>query len=374
MFLGGLGFATLGMILCAATPNASGFIAGQSFAGFGLMAEELLAIAVTTELVPTAKRSVYGAAMIAGFIPWAPGALYAQLIALHNWRWIGCMIALWHVLGFVIILIFYNPPPRPGHQGRSTKEIIEHMDLVGIALGITGFVVFMVGLNWGGQTYDWASVEVGCALGFGLFGMVLFTLWEMYGAKHPLFPRRMVQVPKVFWAIMTVIFMAGINYVPLAIFWPIESISVFNSGHKETGINAIPVGMCILGGAMISAFMCGKWPQHCRLIMTFFCIMQTAGMFSCTNYGSIFYAKLLTLSSQVLEQWQPWISTISARPGPHSSSVSSVLVASSSPTKSSSPSSLQTIFSQPSHPSHSWSVASASRLLLLYYRIASQRT
>ena len=280
MFLAGITLAMIGMILCAATPTASGFIAGQSLAGFGLMAEELLALAVTAELVPTSKRAVYGAAMIAGFIPWAPGALYAQLIAIHNWRFIGCMIAIWHLLALVMIGGFYSPPPRVGTKGASAKEILQQIDVVGIALGIIGFVVFLVGLNWGGQTYPWASVQVGCALGFGLFSVLLFILWEMYGAKYPLFPRRLVQVRKAFWAIMIVIFAAGINYVPLAIFWPIQSISVFNSNHKETGINTVPVGLCILGGAIISAGLCGKWPKHCRTIMTVFCIMQTAGRLS----------------------------------------------------------------------------------------------
>ncbi|KAF1814600.1 MFS general substrate transporter [Eremomyces bilateralis CBS 781.70] len=278
MFMAGISLSMLGMIVCASTPTASGFIAGQALAGFGLMAEELLALAVTAELVPTSKRAVYGAAMIAGFIPWAPGALYAQLIAMYNWRWIGCMIAIWHLLALAMIAGFYKPPPRVAHQSESRKEIIQKIDIVGIALGITGFVVFLVGLNWGGQTYPWASVQVGCALGFGLFTVILFICWEMFGAKYPLFPRRLVQVKSTFWAIMLVIFAAGINYVPLAIFWPIESISVFNSNHKETGLNTVPVGLCILGGAIISAGFCGKWPQHCRLIMTFFCIMQTAGV------------------------------------------------------------------------------------------------
>jgi len=278
MFLAGIFIAMIGMVLCASTPNASGFIAGQALAGFGLMAEELLALAVTAELVPTSKRAVYGAAMIAGFVPWAPGALYAQLIAQYNWRWIGCMIALWHLLALGMIGFFYSPPPRVLNQGVTTKEIIQKIDIVGIALGITGFVVFLVGLNWGGQTYAWNSYQVLVALCMGVFTVLLFVAWEAYGAKYPLFPRRLVQVRSSFWAIMTVIFMAGINYVPLAIFWPIESISVFNSNHKETGINTVPVGLCILGGAIISAGLCGRWPKHCRLIMTVFCIMQTAGV------------------------------------------------------------------------------------------------
>lgn len=279
MFLGGIALTMLGMVVCASTPNANGFIAGQALAGFGLMTEELLAIAVTTELVPTKKRAVYGAAMIAGFVPWAPGALYAQLLAMKNWRWIACMAAVWHFLALVVVAFFYNPPRRTVTGGPTKMEIVRKIDIIGIALGLTGFVVFLVGLNWGGQTYPWKSVQVGCAIGIGLFTIVLFIAWEMFGAKYPLFPRRLVQVKMAFWSIMIVIFAAGINYVPLAIFWPIQSISVYNSNHRETGINTVPVGLCILGGAIISAGLCGRWPKHVRLIMTGFCIMQTVGKF-----------------------------------------------------------------------------------------------
>jgi MFS family permease len=94
-FVLGVVLSMIGMIVCAATPTPSGFIAGQVISGFGLILEELLSIAVISELVPTTKRTLYGGIMIAGFIPWAPGALYAQLLANRSWRWVATLIAVW---------------------------------------------------------------------------------------------------------------------------------------------------------------------------------------------------------------------------------------------------------------------------------------
>lgn len=313
IFLLGISFAMIGMILCAATPTSGGFIAGQAIAGFGLMTEELLALAVTAELVPMSKRPIYGAAMIAGFVPWAPGALYAQLLAARSWRWIGCMAAVWHALALAVVTIFYNPPPKVDESGESKASKIKQVDMIGIALGLSGFVVFLVGLNWGGQTYPWNSPQVGCTLGLGLGGIAAFIVWELFGAKYPLFPRRLVQAKVPFWSIMFVIFAAGVNYVPLAIFWPIQSVSVYNSNHKETGVNTVPVGLCILGGAIISAGLCGKWPKHTRLIMTAFCILQTVGKFSLTNSNQVL--KKGTNLHQASEPWQQSTPTTSARHG-----------------------------------------------------------
>jgi MFS family permease len=43
----------IGMILSAATPNATGYIAGQDFAGMGMVVQELMATAACVETVPT---------------------------------------------------------------------------------------------------------------------------------------------------------------------------------------------------------------------------------------------------------------------------------------------------------------------------------
>lgn len=196
----------LGMIACASTPTGNGFIAGQCLAGFGLMTEELVALAVTSELVPVSKRPIYGAAMIAGFLPWAPGALYAQLLASINWRWIACMAAVWHALALAFVGVFYNPPPRVRSLTEgSTMSVLKTIDFIGMALGLTGFVLFLVGLNWGGQTYPWSSHQVGLTLGLGLGTIAGFIIWELFGAKNPLFPRRLVQHKRPFWSIMFVV-------------------------------------------------------------------------------------------------------------------------------------------------------------------------
>lgn len=196
----------LGMIVCASTPTGNGFIAGQCLAGFGLMTEELVALAVTSELVPVSKRPIYGAAMIAGFLPWAPGALYAQLLASINWRWIACMAAVWHALALAFVGVFYNPPPRVRSLTEgSTMSVLKTIDFIGMALGLTGFVLFLVGLNWGGQTYPWSSHQVGLTLGLGLGTIAGFIIWELFGAKNPLFPRRLVQHKRPFWSIMFVV-------------------------------------------------------------------------------------------------------------------------------------------------------------------------
>ncbi|KUJ11610.1 MFS general substrate transporter [Mollisia scopiformis] len=244
IFLVGLACSMLAGILCAATPNAAGFLAGQVLFGFGGVIQELLAISVVAEIVPTAKRSLYAALILMSIIPWAPGTMYGNFIAEASWRWIGCTLSIWHAITFVILAWFYRPPPRVNALGLTKREMLGRIDWIGGFLIITGMLFFLIGLNWGDQQYAWKNAHVISFLVVGGVLIVGFGFWEW----------RMIHAPRPFFCLMFVIFAAGINYIGVVVFWPIESIS----------INTLPIGLGILGGAILVAF-----------IMTFFCVMQT---------------------------------------------------------------------------------------------------
>jgi MFS family permease len=289
LFLIGLIVSATGAILCAATPNVGGFIVGQIFLGFGIITEELLSIAVVAEIVPTSKRPLYAALNLCAIIPWSPGTLYANWIANSSWRWIGCVLAIWNVITFVIIAWFYRPPPRVNALGLTRRELLGRIDFMGGFLCTTGLIFFLVGLNWGGQDYPWHSAHVISFLVTGVFVLIIFGLWEQFGAKYPMFPKRIIHAPRPFFCMLFVIFAAGINYVPLVVFWPIQSISVYQANHTQNGINTLPIGTCILGGAILSALLLGIFKKHVTLTMTFFCVMQTVGrLFICLE-GLVYF-------------------------------------------------------------------------------------
>jgi len=82
-------------------------------------------------------------------IPFAPGPLYGQLIAEHNWRYIYLFLALVAVLGLVVLAIWYHPPPRPTAAGLSQMEMLKRIDYGGCVLSILGVVLLLIGINWG---------------------------------------------------------------------------------------------------------------------------------------------------------------------------------------------------------------------------------
>ena len=123
----------------------------MTFAGIGAALNELTALAGTSELAPTSKRGKYVAILVFTILPFAPSVLWAQLIAYHStWRYCGLLAGIWNAIGFVITFIYYRPPPRVNSQGLSRKEIIAQIDFVGGFLSISGMLLFMMGMQWGG--------------------------------------------------------------------------------------------------------------------------------------------------------------------------------------------------------------------------------
>ena len=47
-------------------------------------------------------------------------------------------------------LFFYFPPPRVNSMGLSRREVVAQIDFVGGLLSISGMILFIAGLLWGG--------------------------------------------------------------------------------------------------------------------------------------------------------------------------------------------------------------------------------
>lgn len=65
-----------------------------------------------------------------------------------------------------------------------------------------------------GYSYPWGSAHVLAPLILGIVCMIAFTLWEMYGAKHPMFPKRLRHEPRVLALTLVITFISGYAFPP----------------------------------------------------------------------------------------------------------------------------------------------------------------
>lgn len=277
IILTSLAMGIVSFILLGAAPNFAVFLVGQVISGMAIGIQLLTIIAAASELVPVAKRGATIGYIVIGFFPFAAASLYGQLIASVNWRWIFLLIGIWSAMSFVVLAIWYNPPPQPASVGLSKGELLKRIDYIGCTLSILGVVLFLVGINWGGQTYPWKSVQVICMLVFGVVTLIIFGIYERFFCKCPMFPARLVQNKRHFIAVSVLCLTSGVNYVPLTVFWTIQTYSVYGASFAQAGVWLLPLGFCIAGGAIISAILITVFKRHIQWVLLVFCIIQTVG-------------------------------------------------------------------------------------------------
>ncbi|KAF9884761.1 hypothetical protein FE257_001251 [Aspergillus nanangensis] len=274
----GASLVVIGMIVCTTAHTMNNFIAGMAIAGAGAGVNELTALAATSEMAPTRQRGKYVAILIFTIAPFAPSVLWAQLIANHSgWRNVGAFCAAWSGFGLLVTIFFYFPPPRVNSIGMSRMEIIKRVDYVGGFLSITGLILFLAGLQWGGYQYPWTSAHVLAPLILGGVMLIGFGFWEIYGTDYPIFPSRLKQEPRTLGMTLVITFISGANFFSVLMFWPTQSFNVYGHDPVDVGVRSIPIGFGIMFGACIVLWLLSVFRGHNKELLIVSSILMTAG-------------------------------------------------------------------------------------------------
>jgi len=267
----------------------------MAISGAGAGVNELTALAVTSELAPTAKRGKYVAVLIFTIVPFCPSVLWGQLIAsTAGWRYIGVLCGVWAAVGFLMTLIFYFPPPRVNSSGMTRSQIVAQIDFVGGFFSIVGMLLFTCALQWGGYQvitnlesrsngntdmfqYAWSSAHVLAPLILGFAFLVMFVVWETKFAKFPMFPSRLKQAPRTLALTLVITFISGANFFSILMFWPTQAFNVYGHDPIGVGIRGIPVGFAILAGACIVLWLLSVFKGHNKELMIASSVLMTAG-------------------------------------------------------------------------------------------------
>ncbi|GFF85032.1 hypothetical protein IFM47457_06679 [Aspergillus lentulus] len=274
----GASLICLGMIVTSTAHTMNIFIAGMAIAGAGAGVNELTALAATSEMAPTRQRGKYVAILIFTIVPFCPSVLWAQLIAAHSgWRYVGAFCGAWGGFGLLATVFFYFPPPRVNSQGLGRKEVIRRIDFVGGLLSITGLILFLAGMQWGGYQYPWTTAHVLAPLILGFMILVAFGLWEIYGAKYPIFPTRLKQEPRTLGLTLVITFISGANFFSIIMFWPTQSFNVYGHDPVQVGLRSLPVGFGIMAGACIVLWLLSVLRGHNKELLIVSSVLMTAG-------------------------------------------------------------------------------------------------
>lgn len=111
----------------------------------------------------------------------------------------------------------------------------------------------------------------------GVVFIVAFCFWEVYGAKHPMFPARLRKEPRILALTLVITFISGANFFSVLLFWPTQAFNVYGHDPIGVGIRGLPVGFSILVGACVVLWLLSVFRGGNRMLMIISSCMMTAG-------------------------------------------------------------------------------------------------
>lgn len=114
-----------------------------------------------------------------------------------------------------------------------------------------------------------------------ILGAVLligFVLWEVYGAKNPMFPKRLRQEPRILSLTLVITFISGANFFAILMFWPTQAFNVYGHDPIGVGLRGLPIGFAILAGAVIVLMLLSVLRGHNKELLIASSVLMTAGV------------------------------------------------------------------------------------------------
>ena len=110
------------------------------------------------------------------------GPIIARSLIIHTaagWRWSFYLGIIMSGLTIILYQFMYHPPTydQLHVHGKTKVQMFKEFDFVGIFLYVTGVVLFLIGLSWGGTTYPWKSAAVICTIVIGFLTLLAFGLY-----------------------------------------------------------------------------------------------------------------------------------------------------------------------------------------------------
>ncbi|KAI0087353.1 MFS general substrate transporter [Irpex rosettiformis] len=242
-------------LACALAHTMIQLIIFRAFQGIGGGAIITMVLIIISDIVSLKDRGKYqgiNEAVIAlsnGFGP-IIGGLFSEYT---TWRW-----AFWLnlPLGGIAILVCVWLLPLKAVGGDMSAKLLR-IDYVGSLLTISSSILILLGLNWGGTTYPWASAPVLVTLILGAAILALFIFWEAKFALLPIVPVHIFK-NKTVAGVLLLTTMNGMTFFSILYYVPQFLQLVRGNSPVTSSLLLIP----FLGPIAIVVFSTGQYTSR----------------------------------------------------------------------------------------------------------------
>ncbi len=259
VFLLGLGSFTGFSLLGGLAQSGAWLITARALQGTAgaLLAPATLSLLTTTFTAPAARRRALGAWSATAASGAAVGVLAGGILTdLFDWRWV-LFVNVPIGVALLAAAAWTLPESRVGGAAR-------RLDLRGAVTVTTGMALIVYGIV-GTRTHPWGSAHTILILALGAALLGTFVVIEAWLAEHPLVPLGVFR-RRSLTAANGVSFAIGASIFSLFFFLSLYLQQVNGYTPLRAGLAFLPVGLAILGAALVAARMVARIGARRQLI------------------------------------------------------------------------------------------------------------
>ncbi|OCK77155.1 trichothecene efflux pump [Lepidopterella palustris CBS 459.81] len=262
--------ALIGCAVAATAKNINTVIGGSCLVGLGSGLHQL-AWASLAEVVPKRSRSVASGlfettlAIAQAFGP----VIGAAMVKYASWRAAYWFPFAMNCTALLLVFFFYHPVNQYIHEeGKTPWQQVLALDWIGTFLLVSGLLLFLLGITFGGGQFPWKSAGTLVPLCIGFVILVILGIYEAHvKLTYPIFPPEIFRDVRGFTVVVVSVFLVGIIYYSTAVLWAEQAGVLFTSDPLKVGWYASATGM---GGLLFGpgvGFLFKK-AGHARILIT----------------------------------------------------------------------------------------------------------
>ncbi|KAH7100050.1 MFS general substrate transporter [Auriculariales sp. MPI-PUGE-AT-0066] len=251
VLLGALTWFAFTSMACALAQTMIQLIVFRALQGIGGGGLITMALIIISDIVSLRDRGRYMGiidiiVIISGSLGSFLGGVFSQYA---TWRWAFWINLPLSVMSAAVSIWLL---PLKGVSGNMREKFLK-IDYMGSALTVASSVLILVGLNWGGVTYPWASAAVLVPMLVGGLVFALFVVWEGRFAKVPIIPLGIFKYPTVVGMCICIL-MSGMTMFTMMYFIP----QFFQLVRGATYLHASLIAMAFLAPISAVVFVAGQ--------------------------------------------------------------------------------------------------------------------
>ncbi|KZM24460.1 uncharacterized protein EKO05_0001973 [Ascochyta rabiei] len=263
----------VGSLIAALSVNMNMLIGARVIQGMGGGGLIVLVNIAISDLFAMRDRGAYfgiigGVWALASSLGPIVGGLFTQKV---NWRWIMWINLPLDGLAFVILIfcLDIHTPKTPLRKG------LKAVDWLGSLTMVSGTIMVLLGLEYGGIAHPWASAIVLCLIIFGVLIIALFFVVESRLAPYPLMPLSIFSKRSNVAALGTC-FCHAFVFIPGNYFLPLYFQAVLGATPILSGVYLLPTAIALSIFSICTGITIRKTGQY-RPIIWFGMFMMTLG-------------------------------------------------------------------------------------------------